>query len=586
MVGYRQIILTLVLLSGYFSISAQETRRGSAIEHFQAGLRLLKQERFNEALDAFKRSAELDPRRPETFRNIGATYLALKKPENAVSAFKTAIALNPLDATFHTAICEAWAASKDLTNAVAACREGVRLDPDSPDANEALISVMVTANRPDAELRQLIDSVVAKFSETVRILELAADHYDKVGENAYAAELYERLAALEPNSASHYARLADLYLRLERDVDAVAAARRCLSIDPSNAAAHYFMGKVFLELGLDDDAGDAFQKVIDTGRAPASASYYMAISQKRRGHHAAALSAITAAAARDAGNFSYQMELGSLLSSMARYEDAIAPLRRAVALRPRDRAALVSLGGSLFESANFADGISILEEANRLYPEDEVIKMFLGVARSRQESVAGISRLMERADKEPKNIGIRTQLVTILLYTRRLDEAERYAQEIWKLAPKHVKTFTFIAVAYSTAGKYDKALDAYKRALQIQEDGAAYLGFASIYGRRGMVEEASQAYRKVLEIKPDAPDVMVLFANHLRNSGKRREALEMYKNSLALKPINAPALYGAGSLSARLGDIGAAQQYLSELRNIDPDMAARLTRCLKLRLWN
>ncbi|TGH32196.1 tetratricopeptide repeat protein, partial [Escherichia coli] len=86
---------------------------------------------------------------------------------------------------------------------------------------------------------------------------------------------------------------------------------------------------------------------------------------------------------------------------------------------------------------------------------------------------------------------------------------------------------------------------------------SAYLGLANFYAKSGRVEEAVRAYEKVFEIKPDSPNIMKLYADFLRDNGRRREALEMYKRSLSMIPTNAPAIFNAGILSAKLGDVNA-----------------------------
>ena len=76
---------------------------------------------------------------------------------------------------------------------------------------------------------------------------------------------------------------------------------------------------------------------------------------------------------------------------------------------------------------------------------------------------------------------------------------------------------------------------------------------------------------------------MIIYANLLRNNGKRREALEMYKRSLGMLPTNSSALLSAGILSAKLGDLNAARQYLGTLKAIDAKSARVLARFLNLK---
>lgn len=78
---------------------------------------------------------------------------------------------------------------------------------------------------------------------------------------------------------------------------------------------------------------------------------------------------------------------------------------------------------------------------------------------------------------------------------------------------------------------------------------------------------------------------MSLYGNLLRDNGKRREALDMYKRSLALQPSNAVVIFNAGVMSMKPGRREEAFIYLESLRSADPKLAAILERCLKLRLW-
>ena len=579
----RIIFLITILAAGSFSVAAQGNDQ-SAGDYFRKGLTFLRQQQYAEALDAFEMSERLDSNRAETSANIGAAYVGLKKPTEAIKAFQRAIDLKPSEATFRKAICKAYATQKVFDKAISACKEGTRLAPESADAAETLLEVMNLARMPAEQIKQQIDLALAQFQDAVGILRVAANYYEKAGDLAYAAELLERLTQLMPSEAFYLARLAEVYLKLNREIDAVASARRALSIEPNNPYANYFMGKIFLEFGLNQDAGEAFTAAAVETQLP-YARYYLAVSEERRGHLTAAVSAISDAATREPENFEFQLELGSLLNTMARYEDAIGPLRKAVAIKPKDLLARAGLGLALFESAKYADGISVLEETNQLFPDNEVVTMFLRVARARQRGVPRIPEMEEQAEQEPKNIGVRVELARLLTFSRRMDKAERYVQEIWKLTPKDVNVYIHIAVAYSTAGETEKALDAYRRSLTVAEDGAAYLGFASIYSKQGKIDQAIQAYNKVLEIKPNSPGIMKLFADHLRDNGKRREALDMYKRSLSLKPLEPPALFNAAVLSFKLGDPTSGKQYLTILRGVGPQLATQIDRCLRLRIW-
>lgn len=573
------------LLAGLFLIAAaygQSSAPQTAKEYFDCGLSLLREKKFAEALDAFRSSARLEPNQPATQANIGAALIALRRPAEAAAAFREAIKLSPNEGSFHTALCRALSFSRSPAEAIAACQEGVRLTPDSPDAYAALIDAMIFGKSAAGDLQRLIDLGIARFRSSELMLGKAASYYAQTGNPLYASQLFERLIRINPNSAFYHARLADLYLRLQRDIDAVTEARKALELEPANPFAQYFMGKLFFELGQHEEAEAAFEKVLASGEELPDTRYYLALSQWRRGRTNTAISTIKAAVAETPESYTYNIELGRMLNQESRYEEAIAPLRKAVELDPKSIEAKAGLGLALFESARLGEALPILEDANRQQPGNEVVTMFLNVARSRQQQIPRIEEMKRFARENPQDAKVRAAILEALAYARRLPEAEAFVDEFWKLKPKDVKLILRIAVAYLTAGDLDKALAAYQRSLEVEENPGAYLGMAGIYAKRGQADEASKAYAKVIELKPDVPNIMKLYADHLRDNGRRREALEMYKRSLALLPMNGPALFNAAVLSAKLGESEAAKRYLGPLKTADPQLAKILERYFRL----
>lgn len=570
-------VFTCVLIA---PVVGQVSEPQTASEHFDVGLLHLHEQRFSEALEALRQSAKLSPDQPETHGNIGSALLGLGRPAEAAAAFREAIRLAPRDGSFHTALCGALIAMSSPNEAAVACETGVKLNPDSPDAHGLYSDALRFAGRPQSDVQRAIDSALARFPENDQIVLAAAEHYS-TGNPSYSAELFEKLIRIDPSARNH-ARLAEIYLRLEREPEAVAAAREALEIEPDNPFANYFMGKLFFELGLHEEAAAAFEKVIASGVPMPSAPHYLAVSEARRGRVNEAINILKTAIADSPDDFDLQCELGRLLNRQSRYDEAIASFRKAINIDPKHFEAKIGLGIALLESARFEQAIPVLEEANRMRPGNEAVAMLLRVTRGRQEHLPRIEAMKRFAREHPDDLRIRADLVTMLSFTRRLTEAEPFIEEFWALRPTDIKMIQSIAVAYSTAGAEDKAMETYRRSLTVKESPDAYLGLAGILSKRGQADEASRAFAKVIELKPDVPNIMKIYADHLRDNGKRREALEMYRRSLAILPMNGPALSNAGILSAKLGEIEAARSYLESLRTADPDSAKTLERCLRL----
>ncbi len=580
---YKALIAALIFGIAVSALAQQppETSR----QYFETGLKLISEKKFTEALSAFRESARLEPKRAETYANIGLTLVVLQRPEEAIVSFREAVRLAPLDGRAHTELCSVLSATGQHAEAIKECEEGVRFENGSPEAHAALFSASKAGGRPLAEILRELDLAVGRFRDNEALLALATDFYFESGNFPYTAELLQRLTSLKPNAAIYHGFLAEVLLALERDTESLSEARKALHLEPDSPYANYAMGLIFFELGQHEEAEQAFGNVRSDLPRFKFAPYYKAVSQKERGRPEEAIATLRDLVSRFPDVFDFQEKFGSILSENGRYGEAIAPMLKARRLAPNDLRTLRGLGLAFFESGKLDEAITVLNDGLRIYPGDEVLTMFLNVTRGRQKLLPQIDELKEYANAHQDDAHVRVRLIQALAYSGRVNEADPWVKELYDGNLRDTLLYAHVAVAYGTAGQLDKATEVYRKSLEIKENPAALLGLSAIYKKKGNVEGASAAFTRYLELRPNSTDVMVMFANHLRNHGKRRPALEMFRRSLAIKPNDAAALFGAGVLSAKLGEREAALQYLQNLRNVDPGLAKKLGRCLQLRIW-
>lgn len=579
------LLFAIVLIVSPIRSLAQEAAPKTAKEFFNEGVRLGLAQRPEEALAAFRESLRLEPNDPTTHSNIGATLIGLNRPAEAVVEFREAVKLNPKTALFHLGLCEALGRIKEYNEAVSECQEGVKLDPEMEFGRVQLLNTMRRARAPEPDLRAAILASLNAFRASEAILLQAAQFYDETRQYDSAVESFKRLLQFSPNNAGYHARLALVYLILARDDEAITEAKKARDIDPQNVYLQYFMGRIFLILGQNRDAATAFSKVVSSDADLPDARFLLAQSEKRLGLTEKAINDLRIQTELYPEVAAYQFELGNLLNNDARYEDAISPLRKAVTLDPENLSSVTSLGLALFESAKLTEALEILNEANRKWPGNETILQFLKVANARVRYLPRVDEMKEFAEKHPDDIAVRIMLFEGLIFSRRLSEVEPVVEEIWKLGPKDLRSYLRIAAAYGTAGQREKAIDAYKRSLSFEANAAAYFGLGAYYARMGDIDAASQAYEKAIAIRPEFSPAIKLYADLLRDNGKRQKALEMYKLYLGKDWTNIGALSSACILAAQLGDMNTARNYLDLLKPLDPANARVLEQFLKHALW-
>jgi tetratricopeptide (TPR) repeat protein len=242
--------------------------------------------------------------------------------------------------------------------------------------------------------------------------------------------------------------------------------------------------------------------------------------------------------------------------------------------------------GSLYsQQMQFEQAIPYFDEALRLRPGDQFLRMFLNVARGRQQVAANLPQLLRKLSEEPKNVRLHLDAAHALAFANRQDEAFKIIDDLYALDPKDPQIYVLVGVMFSELGLNELSLDAHKRSLVKADNPAAHFNLAIAFEAAGKLDLALEHFAKVVQAKPDAGHIMKSYADALAKSGKRREALDMYKRSLSIVPTFAPSLFQAAILSDKLGDRTSATQYLATLKSVDPSLAKNLERYLKLRLW-
>jgi tetratricopeptide (TPR) repeat protein len=443
---------------------------------------------------------------------------------------------------------------------------------------------MFAARIAPEEAQTFVSEALTKFSNDKWILERAVTQAIRSGNGTYAAELLNRLSALDPRNSFYVGLLASVYVELAREEDAIAAARKALELDPRNRYGNYVLGGILAELGVHDEAISALSRVLEDDPSSVQARFWRAVSLDALGNRSEAIRDLRIVVEAEPNIARYNFLLGKLLADTDQFPEAVVFLKKAVQHDPKDFQSKAALGIALGSVPDYEQSIRVLEEADRMRPGNNVITMVLNAQRARQQAVPRVGEAIEEARSKPNDVDRKIFVIRLLAYSGRMNEAEPFIQEVEKLAPDDVKASQAIAVAYLEAGVPEKAAQFYQRQLKIKEDPGTYLGLANIYQKRGRNEDAAQAFARVIELKPDSPGVMKIYADHLRNMGKRRESLEMYKRSLSLAPNNAPALFQAGLLSLRFNDVDAAKQYLEMLKLVDADLGKRLSTCIKYKL--
>jgi tetratricopeptide (TPR) repeat protein len=143
-----------------------------------------------------------------------------------------------------------------------------------------------------------------------------------------------------------------------------------------------------------------------------------------------------------------------------------------------------------------------------------------------------------------------------------------------------------LAVLYNDIGKYDEAKQVYNRALKESRRENSdmdpfvkgkianmYAEIGDAFRSAGFLPKAVDEYRRALELRPSYIDIRAKLGSTLRDMGELDEAVRELKLALQENEEYAPALNLLGVCHYMLDEIDKAREYWKDVLSIDPKNA-------------
>jgi TolB-like protein/tRNA A-37 threonylcarbamoyl transferase component Bud32/Tfp pilus assembly protein PilF len=159
-----------------------------------------------------------------------------------------------------------------------------------------------------------------------------------------------------------------------------------------------------------------------------------------------------------------------------------------------------------------------------------------------------------------------------LTAAKRYLEAEREFETAIVLDPALFEAYYFYARLCFTQGKYEKAVEMYRRAGEVNPDDYQSPSLeAFTYRTMNRMQEAKEAYARSLEaierhveFNPDDSRAIYLGATALIDLGQRGRAFEWIRRAEAIDPGDPYLLYGVACFYSRTDDAKAAVDYFEK----------------------
>ncbi len=199
-----------------------------AFVHHNLGIALEQGGHHEAALAEFRAASALDPSFAPARLMAGSTLLALGRPKQAVSELRKAVALTPDDRASHEQLAAALERTGDVGGVVDEYRRLVALAPASEEYAYRLGKSYLKLAQWSYERMRAIDPDSARLAQALGEQQLAQGRLD------LAVQSFERAARLDPSLADIHLALARLHLDARRWDEAEAEVNRALALAPES----------------------------------------------------------------------------------------------------------------------------------------------------------------------------------------------------------------------------------------------------------------------------------------------------------------------------------------------------------------
>lgn len=232
-----------------------------------------------------------------------------------------------------------------------------------------------------------------------------------------------------------------------------------------------------------------------------------------------------------------------------------------------------------FRTGNFTEAAGLFKQVIELDPRNSNAHNELGVTYVRlgriEESLASFQTAISIS---PGFVEARYNLGTQYFKLGRYDESIRELNETVRLEPRQANAWNNLGVALARLDRHRDAINAYKSALQIRPASTETLMLMAISMFEVSPVDAIAPLKEAVRLDPYGADALNSLGVVYSKIGKPQEAVQSFRQALAIRPDYPAAMYNLGAMSLADKKRDVAMEQYSRLKALDRELADRLYR--------
>jgi len=353
----------------------------------------------------------------------------------------------------------------------------------------------------------------------------------------------------EPRSALTWGRLGMVLDVHELDPEAIAAYRQAATLDPEDVRWPYFLGRLQTLRGQDPGAAaESLRAALSLRPDYVPAHFRMADALAKAGDEAGAQDAFREALRLSPSSQRGHLGLGQILLLRGEVENALPHLEKAHELEPKDGAAVAALAQALRRSGDSGRDKDRAEDLAHRARQLEVLDSFP-------------DPLLQEVSARGVSSSHRLERAVALVQAGRFSEAIPDLEVVVAIRKDDANAIHELAVAYGQTGQLDKAVEHFRRALQLEEGQLEWrVQLGELLVGKDEPAEALKELRIAREKGYPNPALGALMGAALSRAGNLQQAVGEFEAAAKRAPLPVPLQLEYGSALARLSRFQEAEE--------------------------
>lgn len=508
--------------------------RGCAYFNFLWGKSAEIEERYDEAIYAYKQALVCDRQAGHVMRSLASLLVKTGQREQAVEWVNKLIALNPKDSEARALLGNLYSLMGRFEEAAEVYQAILADDPQN--FNVRLLLGGLYARMHDYEkARQVLEKLTELNPDSYAGFYYLAKLYQEMRLFDKAAKAFDKALALNWSPMlGHEA--AELYEQMKRYPEAIAIYQRILEEDASDERARSFLANVYFRQGEVDKALTEMEKLREISANPDKVELAICRILLDAGKRTEAVTRLKAILKKDP-----QADAARALLILAYYQqgDRAATkklLRQVRPVSPAYEESVIMLARILQEEKDFPAA----EKGLRKAMADKQYR--------RLNFYVALAMLYAGQDKIDKAHGVFTQAFTdfpgdvevhyeYALFLHKLDDTDgamRQMEEVLKREPKHARALNYVGYTWAEEGRNLEEAKTYieQAVIQLPKDGFVRDSMGWVYYQLGDFPAAVRELELAVALSPDDPTIYEHLGDAYLKNNDAPKARKAYLKSL------------------------------------------------------